>query len=315
MAAPIAELVQLFTRDNNQTASELQNTWSEQSCQAYDPSVETSYNYVPSLAPGVVFTVIFALSMVAHIAQTVLSRKWWYSSFAIGALAELMGWAARLAAHYCPYSGDLFSLQISILIIAPCFFSAGIYYILGQLIRKWGRQYSLISANLYLWIFITADLASIAIQGAGGGIASSASSASPPKSTATGTHIMIAGIAIQLASMSIFCILFLYTIFRARGLYLGGRDTKVTQLLGATIAGAALILIRNVYRAVELGQGWSGYLISHEAYFCVLDAGLMSLCVLIFNIFYPARHIDFSQSALGFHAKEPLGSEEEMTGL
>lgn len=93
-----------------------------------------------------------------------------------------MGWVARTATHHCPYNSTLFNLQISILIIcaysddetlfqflldfclalitpktptntilsnppARCFFSAGIYYILGSLIRVWGRQYSLISAN------------------------------------------------------------------------------------------------------------------------------------------------------------------------
>ena len=124
---------------------------------------------------------------------------------------------------------------------------------------------------------------------------------------------MIAGIAIQLVSMSIFCLLFTYTIFRARGLYLGGRDPKVTRLLGATIFGAALILIRNYYRAVELGQGWSGYLISHEAYFCVLDSALMALCVLTFNIVYPASYIDFSTGAAqDGRFKEPTSSDDEM---
>ena len=32
-------------------------------------------------------------------------------------LGELIGWAGRIGAHYCPYNSTAFSLQISILII------------------------------------------------------------------------------------------------------------------------------------------------------------------------------------------------------
>lgn len=96
---------------------------------------------------------------------------------------------------------------------------------------------------------------------------------------------MMAGIIIQLVSMSIFCMLWLYFIWAARSHFI----SKTMAL--ATSAVAALILIRNFYRAVELGQGWHGYLISHEVYFCVLDGALMALAPIIFNIWYPAKYV------------------------
>ena len=34
---------------------------------------------------GIVFTVVFFVSMLAHIVQVTLSRKWWYSALALGA--------------------------------------------------------------------------------------------------------------------------------------------------------------------------------------------------------------------------------------
>lgn len=48
-----------------------------------------------------------------------------------------------------------------------------------------------------------------------------------------------------------------------------------------------LIYIRCVYRVVELAQGWSGYLISHEVFLMVLDAFMIAVSGLIFVPFHP----------------------------
>ena len=97
-------------------------------CVAFNPDAKLpTYGYDPTLAPGIVFSVVFGLTMLAHFAQTIQHRKWWYLSFGIGALSELVGWAARAAAHNCPYNKSLFSLQISILIIGASLYSCGLY--------------------------------------------------------------------------------------------------------------------------------------------------------------------------------------------
>ena len=99
---------------------------------------------------------------------------------------------------------------------APCFFSAAIYYILGQMITQYGRRYSLISARMYLAIFVSFDMVSIAIQAVGGASASKAGGEDPPGNTASGKHIMMAGIIIQIVSMSAFALLWLIFLWRAR---------------------------------------------------------------------------------------------------
>ena len=168
---------------------------------------------------------------------------------------------------------------------APCFFSAGIYYILGQMIQQYGRHYSPISPNTYLYTFISFDLLSITIQAVGGGLAASAGSKTPPASTTPGTNIQMAGIIIQLVSMSAFTLLFLAFLWLARSVPIS------KTLIFATTCSTFCIIVRNFYRAVELSQGFSGYLSSHEVYFTVLDAALMVLAVSIFNILFPARYI------------------------
>lgn len=298
-------------------ASQLDHKARGKGCVAWDPAVDNIFHYDPSLAAGVIFSVVFALSMLAHTAQTIISRKWWLLSFALGALGELMGWAARAAAHKCAYNDTLFKLQISVLIIAPCFFSAGLYYIELKLVSIWGRQYSLIPPKLYLWIFIGFDLLSIALQGAGGGLAASATSSTPPTDPATGTNIMIAGIAAQLISMIVFSGLLAYTLSHARALWLGhGAAKGIKSVIGAVVFCDSMILARNAYRCVELAEGWHGHLNSTEWYFCVFDATFMFLAVVAINIFYPAKILDHGahsgvvKQGNGYDSDIPMKSEQ-----
>lgn len=67
-----------------------------------------------------------------------------------------------------------------------------------------GRQYSVLKPMWYSYFFITADVVSLLIQAAGGGIASVASSSH--KDSSVGTNIMIAGIAAQVVAMTIFLV-------------------------------------------------------------------------------------------------------------
>lgn len=153
------------------------------------------------------------------------------------------------------------------------------------MIRQYGRRYSFIGLNTYLYIFISFDLLSIVIQAVCGGLASSAGAKDPPGDTSVGVHIMLAGIIIQLVSMTSFAGLWVSFLWRARALPIS------KTLILATTFSASCVIIRNYYRAVELGQGWDGYLIKHEVYFAVLDAALMVMAVVVFNIFFPTRYL------------------------
>ncbi|KAK4056598.1 hypothetical protein OIO90_002446 [Microbotryomycetes sp. JL221] len=63
---------------------------------------------------------------------------------------------------------------------------------------------------------------------------------------------------------------------------------KKTAYLGWGLAWASLwILIRCIYRTIELAEGWSGYLITHEPYFWALDSIPMVLTQGIFLLTWP----------------------------
>jgi hypothetical protein len=99
---------------------------------------------------------------------------------------------------------------------------------------------------------------------------------------------MVAGIVFQLISITIFVGCagdFLRRIARLG--YLSSASGSFMMLMGAMVLSVVCIYIRSIYRTVELAQGWSGYLITHESYFIGLDGVMMVIAVGIFNVFNP----------------------------
>lgn len=205
-----------------------------QGCTQLMPNVPTSYDYVPHLSAGIVFCVLFSLSMTGHIVQGIRKRNWISYVLGTGALskftliidstthtchetnsthffltAELLGWTGRTWSSQCPYNETAFLLQITTLIIAPTFFSAAAYLILSTLIRlsstsppSPSSRLSILSPTAYLVFFCAADAIALATQAVGGALASLAQQRGT--STATGTNIMVGGVVFQMAAMTVF---------------------------------------------------------------------------------------------------------------
>lgn len=127
------------------------------------------------------------------------------------------------------------------------------------------------------------DIISLAVQAAGGGKA--AAGFSKGTDTSVGTNIMVAGIIFQLAAIVVFELLFSMVVLKAKRQILASRP--LTLLCGATTLSVAAILVRSVYRTIELLQGWRGNLITVERYFIALDATMILVALIIFNLLNP----------------------------
>lgn len=107
--------------------------------------------------------------------------------------------------------------------------------------------------------------------------------------TAPGTNTMVAGIVFQLASLTIFVVC--AVDFLRRSLRLGFLRLLTTGplfwQLSAMLLSVVCIYIRSIYRTIELSQGWSGYLITHESYFIGLDGAMMIIATAVFNLCHP----------------------------
>ncbi|OXM78841.1 hypothetical protein C364_03314 [Cryptococcus neoformans Bt63] len=284
-------------------------------------SLTSPYGYTPTEWVTIVFIVLFSVSGALHLVQATIFKYWIvFPTIAVGIALEIIGWAGRYWSNQNILYNPPFLMQIITLIIAPVFFSAWDYTILGIAIQNLGRQYSMLAPKAYVALFVTCDVISLILQAVGGGWAAS-SDFPVPKAP---TNIMVAGIIFQLVSMIIFSLLacdFMYRAWRKKPY-----QRKVRQVVdepiretgsGATegtegsegekfdeversavvrgwwwvMAGTAIcslmIIIRGVYRSVELVQGWNGYVISREVYQDCLDGIPMFIAVLSINVFHP----------------------------
>ncbi|KAL4885092.1 RTA1 like protein-domain-containing protein [Aspergillus karnatakaensis] len=283
-------------------------------CASYIDGLETPYGYRPSLAAGIVFLVLFGLTMIGQTVQMIWKRTWWCAVFAIGSLTEVIGWAGRTWSAECPYNSQAFLMQITTLIIAPTFYTAGVYILLGRFIQILGRDSSVLSPRVYLWIFVTCDIVSLVIQAIGGGMAS-VEADKENGDTAPGTNIMVAGIVFQMASITVFVLCaadFVRRTLRRR--LLQSMMGSIVPLLAAMIFSVICIYIRSIYRTIELLEGWDGYLITTERFFYALDGAMMVLAVGIFNFVHPGWFLPAARETFRNKVEVEEGSSTELRG-
>ena len=66
---------------------------------------------------------------------------------------------------------------------------------------------------------------------------------------------------------------------------------RIRVIIRLLYASSALILVRNIYRVVDVWQGYMGYLEKHETFFYAFDAALMLINSVMLNIWHPLRYL------------------------
>lgn len=203
--------------------------------------------------------------------------------------------------------------QICCLIISPAFVAAGVYITLKHLVINFGESWSRLRPAWYTYIFICGDFISLALQGAGGGLAS----AGDPGSTAQdiGTDLMIAGVIFQVIVLAVFgYFLVEYAVRTHRR-----RDQlspESVDLFHSTpfrcfmfAVGLAYmgIFVRCIYRIPELTGGWRSELMRNEVEFIVLEGVMIVLSVGVLTIFHPGYCFPALANTIGKNKKVSKG--------
>ncbi|ODQ65831.1 RTA1-domain-containing protein [Nadsonia fulvescens var. elongata DSM 6958] len=262
---------------------------------------QNPYGYVPNFGLNLAALICFAIIWLIQTALGAWYQQWWFGiSWFIGCGLETGGYISRVVSHDDVTAINPFLVQIICLTLGPAFMMGGVYYIFGKLVIIWGEQYSKLKPMWYSILFIICDVISIVLQAIGGGMAAVA--VQNRKDTKPGTHIMVGGLAFQVASMCVFIFLIsdtLWKVYRAKKQnpdkenifnpqYANIRQSKFFKpLIIAIICSIIAVFTRCVYRVVELAEGWSGYLISHEGYFLVLDALMMIIGGGFLSVIHP----------------------------
>lgn len=128
------------------------------------------YNYTPSVAAAAIFVIIFTVATCGHIFLAAKHKLKFLTAFILGGIFEAIGYIARaVSANQSPnYSVMPYALQSLFILLAPSFFAASVYMILGRIIRQVdGNSNSLIRASRLTKIFVCGDVLSFLIQSAG----------------------------------------------------------------------------------------------------------------------------------------------------
>lgn len=282
------------------------------------------YTNALSIPANAIFTALFGLLFIVFVAWMFTGKQIYFGvCLACGTVLEFCGYLARTLAATDYANPDKYLCQIICLTMAPAFVMAGIYYILGQLKIVYG-DYGILPPRWYTYLFIFCDVFSLLTQAVGGAIA--ASLVRRYIFNPVGTHIMIAGISLQLLSMTLFVVFWCDMLFKAcfradpnfkfslgRCMHLllntaKGRqyrqqlepfydpafaDVRRGYLFGylplAISSSVLFVYIRCAYRVAELSQGWTGFLITHEQFIMTLDALMVFLACVLCVPFYPSQ--------------------------
>ncbi|KAF8883628.1 RTA1 like protein-domain-containing protein [Gymnopilus junonius] len=280
------------------------------------------YNYIPTRWIAILMLSLFGVSTFVHIVQAIKYCMYWLILTAcLCGIIEVLGWSGRLWSSVSPLLLKLFQIQITCTIVAPTLLLAANFVILGEMIKFLGPAYIRISPKWYTIIFCTSisfcrlrytsrsylaqDIASLIIQGVGGGLAAAATDL---KGANRGAHIMLAGIVFQLTVIILFSLLAMEYFIRycydapissrkasddvtvtgqQRGVF-----TKKLKIMTCALAFSTMLLfIRAVYRTIELADGWHGRIISNETYFNVLDGAMVILAMYAINFVNPGLFV------------------------
>ncbi|KAF3171610.1 hypothetical protein TWF225_002253 [Orbilia oligospora] len=257
------------------------------------PALRSYYHYDPSEVVAIVALVLYGLATFAHFFQYFRYRAWYITVLLLAGIMQTFGYLARLFSARDVHNRGLYIAQFVLVVLAPVFTAAGDYIILGRLLERvlpgGPRAKALgLPARWITWIFVTSDIISFVMQGIGASIISANTDGRNPAAQIQGQHIIMAGLAIQIAFFSFFVCAVIRFDTKTRESHPGARWRALVYCL---YISCACILIRSIYRIVEFAQGWDGYLMSHEVYFYVLEALPMLPCLVIFNIFHPSKYL------------------------
>ncbi|KAJ6565371.1 RTA1 like protein-domain-containing protein [Mycena sp. CBHHK59/15] len=171
---------------------------------------DSPYGYIPHEYVGVIFLALFGLSTLLHIGQAIYYRMGWLlPTAALCGVIELIGWSvvdAFNANWNAPVSESPFPpIKIVCTIVAPTPLVAVLFTLFARVVQRLGREYSFVTAKWYTIIFISCDFIALVVQGLGGGMLSSESTAASGNAP-IGANVMLTGIVVQTIAICAYCL-------------------------------------------------------------------------------------------------------------
>lgn len=123
----------------------------------------------------------------------------------------------------------------------------------------------------------------------GNGASRSANQKATPTEIKIGVDLIRASIVLQMGCFAGFILLEI--VFHRRCIRAGIMTPKLKTIIALLYTSSALILIRNIYRVINVWQGPLGFLETHEEFFYIFDAAVMLINSVMLNIWHPLMYL------------------------
>ncbi|KAG6994103.1 hypothetical protein G7Y79_00047g083290 [Physcia stellaris] len=254
------------------------------------------WNFCPNITAAYIFTVLFILTLIGHIAQGIIHKKGYSWVVAMSALWQSGAYIFRVISIKNPTSKGPYMIYFILLLVAPLWINAYIYMVFGRMIFNFTPDARL--AKIKAWrfglYFVLLDIFAFLIQLWGAG------SASQPDldkdKILRGIHIYMGGIGVQ--QLFVFAFTFLVAKFHLQLLRTPSSTQKrrALTILCAVYFVLAAITVRIIFRLIEYAQGFESTIPRKEVYQYCLDSLPMLLALLLLNAVHPGRIMPGPQS-------------------
>ncbi|KAG8855594.1 hypothetical protein FRB96_006788 [Tulasnella sp. 330] len=269
----------------------------------WNVKTDSSFGYVPTLWVCILFVALFSLTGLVHLYQSFRYKvaKWWIPTVFTCGLVEVIGWSGRIWGSQNVWSQNPYIMQIVCTIFGPSFMTAAFFIIFVRIIRIIGPEYSRLSPKIYTYLFVGTDVTALLIQSIGGAMAATANT---PSGSATGAHVMVGGIILQMVAITVYALTsveYFWRVYKERPLRarqtnesaismasrsgsphsgdvekseaygLENLTGNVRKMVLGLIVATVLVYIRSIYRTAELLDGWGGPIITNQTLFDLLD--------------------------------------------
>ncbi|KUJ14207.1 uncharacterized protein LY89DRAFT_736254 [Mollisia scopiformis] len=281
-------------------------------CAATQPhnGKKSVWDFCPSKPAAYLFVVLFALTTLGHLVQTIYHRKPYCFVLVISGLLQVATFVFRLISIEHPSSSGAYAAYF-VLMIAPLFTNAVVYMVMGRMTWNFIPDAKLYNVTAWRFgtLFVILDIFALFVQ-----LSGASSAAGDNKTDAQilkGLHIYMGGVALQ--QIFIFIILFFAIKFH-RLVLQQTRDgaegmQKALMLLQILYAILALITVRIIFRLLEYANGLNSSIPQHEVWQYCFDSALMFLALVLFNIVHPGRIMSGKESNI------PSRKERKLKGL
>lgn len=259
-------------------------------------------------------------------ANLVNHRDWWALCLPIGAALQGAGFFLRLPLANEPQSLPLYLPMDIFIVLAPACYFAFNYIWFGRLVQRLEQHVRLPRKRAHLTflppqkfglVFIISDVTTFLVQAAGGGMQVKINLQS------AGSTVFLIGIIAQFASYVFFLALAVPVVqFARRNDSVDGTlRVKLRALLLVLAFSSVWIIVRSVYRTIELAQGYDGSISTKEcewraavlphctdgstAWFFGLDSAPLLLAIGVYIFYWPSSLVEL-QDAMQKRVRPPM---------